>query len=302
MHRYARVISFAPTSALALVVAAACGASPQGLAGRINRVPLSGAQVEQHRQLVAEGDAAWEQRGDRAKLEEAIAKWDAATKIKDDDHDTYTKLATAAYQLADGWLAFTDDNALYLFTHQRGVAYAERGMAAISTDFEKRRMAGTTAEDAVKVLGRNGVPLMYWYATNVGKWAKAKGFSTVLKNKERIFKIVSRVYELDRDYFYGAPDRYFGAFYAIAPAFAGGDLEKSYQHFQESLKREPKYLATYVLIAELYAPKVQDPAVFDEHLKFVMDAPLDIMPGLEPETAIEKKKATRLLEKRDELF
>lgn len=281
----------------------ACGTQPKGLDKGISRGQLAGDQAAQHKQLVAEGDAAWEQRADRAKLEEAIQKWEAAIAVKDDDHDTYAKLSRGYYLLADGWLAFEPDKAdLYLATHLKGVDVAERGMAALSPDFEKRRRTQTKTEDAVSVLGRNAVPLMYWYATNLGKWAKAKGFSTTLKNKDRIFKIVSRVYELDRDFFYGAADRYFGAFYAVAPAFAGGDLNKSYEHFQESLKREPKYLATYVLIAELYAPKVQDPAVFDEHLKFVLEAPLDILPGLEAEAQIEKKKAQRLIEQRAELF
>jgi len=281
---------------------AACGASPKGLQTGIKRGDVSGAQSEQHQQLVAEGDAAWEQRGDRAKLEEAIKKWEAAIAVKDDDYETYAKLARAVYFLADGYLSFEEDKTAFLEMHLKGVQYAERGMAAISPDFEKRVKAGTKTEDAVKVLGRNAVPLMYWYASNLGKWGKAKGFSTVLKHKDRIFKVITRVYELDRDYYYGAADRYFGAFYAVAPSFAGGDINKSYEHFQESLKREPKYLATYVLIAELYAPKAQDPKIFDEHLKFVLDAPLDILPGLEPEAAIEKKKAKILLEKKDELF
>ena len=286
---------------LAFLVAA-CGASPQGLQSGIKRDQVAGAQADQHKQLVAEGDAAWEQRADRAKLEEAIARWEAAIAVKDDDHATYAKLARAVYLLADGHLAFEDDQEAFLQTHLKGVQYAERGMAAISPDFEKRIKAGTKVEDAVKVLGRNAVPLMYWYASNLGKWGKSKGFSTVLKHKDRIFKVITRVYELDRDYYYGAADRYFGAFYAVAPSFAGGDVNKSYEHFQESLKREPKYLATYVLIAELYAPKAQDPNIFDEHLKFVLEAPDNILPGLEPEAAIEKKKAQRLLEKRDDLF
>lgn len=289
--------------AVAMAWLASCGAAPQGMQTGIKRGDLQGAQAEQYRQLVAEGDAAWEQRADRAKLEQAIAKWEAAIRLKDDDADTYLKLTKALYELADGWLAFDDGQTeAYLQTHLKGVQYAERGMAALSPEFEKRRRTGAKVEDAVAVLGRDGVPLMYWYASNMGKWGKAKGFSTVLKHKDAIFKIVSRVFELDRDYFYGAADRYFGAFYAVAPAFAGGDLKKSYEHFQESLKRGPKYLATYVLIAELYAPKAQDPKLFDENLRFVLDAPLDILPGLEPEAAIEKKKAKRLLERRDELF
>jgi hypothetical protein len=290
---------------LVAIALAACGASPQGLQSGIKRNDLSGTQADQYKQLVAEGDAAWEQRADRKQLELAIAKWESAIALKDDDADTYVKLTKGVYQIADGWLQFEGEgqnSAGYLQMHLKGVEYAERGMAAISPDFEKRIRAGTKTEDAVKVLGRNAVPLMYWYASNLGKWGKAKGFSTVLKHKDRIFKIVSRVYELDREFFHGAADRYFGAFYAVAPSFAGGDINKSYEHFQESLKREPKYLATYVLIAELYAPKAQDPKIFDEHVKFVLDAPLDIIPGLEPEAAIEKKKAELLLKKKDELF
>jgi tetratricopeptide (TPR) repeat protein len=291
-------------STLLIAALTACGATPGGLGGGIRRTPLAGPQTEQHKQLVAEGDAAWELRADRAKLEEAIAKWEQAVAIKDDDADTYLKLSKGVYQLADGWLFFEGGltSEPYLQTHLKGVQFAERGMLAISPDFEKRRNAGTNIEDAVKVLGRNAVPLIYWYASNMGKWGKAKGFSTVLKHKDRIFKMVTRVYELDPEYYHAAADRYFGAFYAVAPAFAGGDVNKSYEHFQESLKRAPKYLATYVLIAELYAPKAQDPKIFDEHLQFVLDAPLDIIPGLEAEAAIEKKKAKALIEKKDELF
>ncbi len=295
-------LSLFPLALVATIGLVSCGASPTGLKSGIKRGSLAGDAASQHKQLVAEGDAAWEERADRAKLLEAVSKWDQAVKLKDDDADTYAKLARGCYLIADGWLSFEDDKAAYLAMHLRGLDYAERGMAAISPDFEKRVKAGTKTEDAVKVLGRNAVPQMYWYAVNLGKWAKAKGFSTTLKHKDRIFKVISRVYELDRDYYYGAADRYFGAFYAVAPAFAGGDIEKSFEHFQESLKREPKYLATYVLIAELYAPKAQDEKVFDEHLQFVMDAPLNILPGLEPEAAIEKKKAEALKAKRDELF
>ena len=266
------------TAVLSLLVLG-CGASPQGMGNRVNRMAPAADKLAEHDRLVAEGDAAWALRADRAKLEESIARWQAAVAIEDDDADTYAKLARAIYLLADGWLAFEPDSKKYLDTHLRGIDVAERGLAALSPDFEKRRLTGVKTEDAIAVIGKEGVPLMYWYATNLGKWAKASGFATTLKHKDRIFKIISRVYELGPDYYYGAADRYFGAFYAVAPAFAGGDLVKSNEHFQASLKAAPNYLATHVLIAETYAPKVQDPRLFDQHLQFVLDAPLDIIPG-----------------------
>ena len=63
---------------------------------------------------------------------------------------------------------------------------------------------------------------------------------------------------------------------------------------QDALKAGPNYMGTYILIAENYAPKKQDAALFDEMTKKVLDAAPDVIPGLEAETAIEKKHAERL--------
>jgi tetratricopeptide (TPR) repeat protein len=301
-YRGFRSVASAALPAVLGLALSGCAAQSQGLAGQVSRAQLAAPQAEQHRALVAEGDALWEERIDRAKLEAALQKWEQAIELKDDDWETYAKLSRGIYLLADGWLAFEDDQERFLALHERGFAVAERGMAALSRDFEQRILTGADIEDAIMVLGREAVPLMYWYATNMGKWGNAKGFTTVLKYKDRIFKMISHVHELGSDYFYGASDRYFGAFYAVAPPFAGGDLDKSLEHFQESLKKSPDYLGTHVLIAEFLAPKRQDPDLFDRHLQLVLEAPVDIIPGLEAESAIEKKKAEKLLARKAELF
>jgi hypothetical protein len=54
-------------------------------------------------------------------------------------------------------------------------------------------------------------------------------------------------------------------------------------------------LATHVLIADLYATKRQDRALFERELKFVLDTPSTSIPELVPEHDIEKKKAQKLL-------
>jgi hypothetical protein len=123
-----------------------------------------------------------------------------------------------------------------------------------------------------------------------------------LKYKDTLFAIMTRCYELDPDYFYGAAERYFGSYYAVAPAFAGGDLNKSREYYDKSLKRAPNALSTHVLIAELLAPKLQDRALFDRELKLVMDTPANIIPEIEPEATREKLKAEVLIKKADDLF
>ena len=278
----------------------ACGASS---GAGIKRDQLASGELATYQTLVAEADAAYTKRGEQPQLELAVQKYEQAVRLKDDDHDTYTKLSHAAYLLADGYYSFDPARkADLLAMHQKGYEHAERGLLALSADFEHKRATGVAIEVAVKSLGREAVPLMYWYATNLGRWGNAQSFTTVLKYKNRIYEMISHVLSLDPNYFYGAPDRYFGAFFAIAPPFAGGDLTKSNEHFQASQKIAPNYLGTYNLIAEFYAPKAQDAALFDRSIQFVLDAPVDVIPELAPEAAIEKKKAERLKARRDELL
>jgi tetratricopeptide (TPR) repeat protein len=295
------------TVATAVALLLSCGPGPAMIGKKVSRTPLDAAAAEKHKALVAAGDAAWLERGNEAKLREALASWDAAVKLKEDDAETYQKLARGAYLLADGYLFFDSDKSPekmqeFLETHEMGQAYAEQGLRALSPDYEKRLAQGIPLEDAINALDRSAVPLMYWYDVNLGKWAKAQGIEETLRQKDKIFKIMSRVYDLDPDYFYGAPDRYFGSYYAVAPTFAGGDVNKSREYFDKSLKKSPNYLATHVLIAELLAPKLDDKALFERELKLVMDTPADVIPEVAPEAAIEKKKAERLMAKEDDLF
>jgi tetratricopeptide (TPR) repeat protein len=295
-------------STLVMLVAVSCSGGPAVMGKKVNRTPIDAASLEKHKALIAEGDAAWAARAEgKAKIEEAIARWDAAVQIKGDDADTYAKLARGTYLLADGYLFFDaeaspEGMATFLAAHEKGQAYAEQGLRALSTDYEKRVDSGINIEDAVQALGREAVPLMYWYDVNLGKWAKNKGIDETLNQKDRIFKVMTRVYDVDPDYFYGAPDRYWGSYYAVAPTFAGGDVNKSREYFEKSLKKNPNYFATHVLIAELLAPKLDDRALFDRELKWVMETPLDIIPEVAPEAAIERKKAERLMKKADDLF
>lgn len=284
----------------ALGLAACGGPSAGGLGGGIRRASLDGAAQTRFQEAVAAGDQAYAARADRAQLEAAIAKYVEATQLKDDDWQTYEKLAHAYYLLADGWLFFEGEakQADLLATYQKGFTAAQRGLAAVSPALEQRLATGVDLKDAVALVEKPGVGLLYWYATNLGKWANTQGITVVLEYKERIFNIMTRVEALDVNYFYGAPLRYWGAYYAIAPAFAGGDLDKSQSYFERAIAFEPKYLATYNLIAENLAPKRQDEAMFDQAIQKVVAAPLDGIPGLEAEAAIEKKKAELLVKRK----
>ena len=153
---------------LAALFTASCASEPTVGGQKVNRTALDQAAQDKHKALVAEGDAAWALRVDQAKLREAIAKWDAAVQIKGDDYDTYAKLARAQYFLADGFLFFDAESSEakmneFLAAHEKGLAYAEQGLRALSPDYEKRVGMGVKVEEAVSALDRSAVPLMYWY-------------------------------------------------------------------------------------------------------------------------------------------
>lgn len=249
---------------------------------------------------VAEGDELWNGRDNADNIRKAIAVWEKVVAGNAGDYETVAKITHAYYFLADGYLRDNDDE--YLDTMDKGVAWGEKGLLAVSPEFKTRMKNGDKLEKAIEAIGKEGVPTLYWYATNLGKWAKKKGFAVLLGNKDKVKAVMERCLALDSGYFYSAPDRYFGAFYAIAPSFAGGDLDKSEAHYKASLEKQPNYLGTHVLMAENLAVKRQNKDLFMEQLKFVIDADEAVIPELVPEARVEKQKAKELLEKIDDLF
>src|ERR1044072_8409898 len=94
---------------------------------------------------------------------------------------------------------------------------------------------GGKHKDAISLAPKDAVPAMYWYSTNLGKWAVSKGFATVLKYKDDIKATMHKVKELGESYFYAGPWRYFGAYKARTAGIAGGDLGRSKDDFTKAV-------------------------------------------------------------------
>lgn len=261
------------------------------------------AAAESPDTLIAAGDAAFANRGDKVQLEAAIESWKKASTMKPEDWKTQAKLSRAYYFLADSHLRKagegSDDQ---LKTYEKGTAAGERAMAGASPKFKETVTGGGTVEDAVKHVPAEGIEALYWYATNLGRWSHYKGLGAKLGNKDKIKAAMTRVMEIDEKFFHAAPHRYFGAFYAIAPSFAGGDMDKSEKEFKKSIEMAPNYVGTKVLYAAEFAKKKKDRALFDKLIAEVLATPDDIIADLIPETKNDKDKATELKANADKLF
>jgi tetratricopeptide (TPR) repeat protein len=246
---------------------------------------------------LALADAAWAKRDDAKVLAEAIAHYEAALAEDPKAIGLYERLARANYFLADAHLRDSQEKQEVVFN--KAIEWGERCMG-LDGGFKAKLDAGTKAEDAFEVLPKEYTGCLYWTAAALGKWATIKGFSTRVANKGRITKLVERVTILDPTYFYGAPDRYWGAYFAILPGFMGKDLNKSEAHFKKSLELAPNYLGTKVLMAERLATERQDRAMFKRLLDEAIAADPNVDPSIAPENKVEQQKARALLTQIDD--
>lgn len=265
--------------------------------------PASAEAQAQHDTLVAQGDAAFANRGDEAQLRAAIDAYTQAVQAVPGAHQTWVKLARAQYFLANGHMEFNPElDAETTAMYQSAITSAEHGIAALSPSFAEQFRSTGQFSTGLPNLDQTAVPLIYWRSSALGRWARRDGFATVLAYKDEIRASMTRCLELDREYFFGGPDRYFGAFFAVAPSYAGGDLDRSRQHFDYSISRFPGYFGTHVLYAVEYAVKTQDRALFTRELQWVIDNDPNMLPDVAPENIAEQRRARDALARADELF
>lgn len=240
----------------------------------------------------------WAQRGDSAHLRLAIETLEGAYKVDPTNIEVASLISRAYYLRAERDAANEGDR---LRLYETGTQRGEQAMS-IDPRFREAMRRGSDYGEAVRGLGADYVPAIYWTAVNLGRWSRAKGFTTVLANRRKVQHLVGRVTTLDSAYFHGAPDRYWGAYYSIAPGFAGGDKNKSRQHFEKSLKIAPNYIGTKVTYAETYAVGVQNRELFERLLNEAIATPVTTLPDVEPEQRMEQAKARAFLARVGELF
>lgn len=249
---------------------------------------------------VAQADALWNERGDRQKLSDALMKYELAASTAP-SAELFEKLARGHYFLAEQY-AVEEAAALRDTEYTKGLDWAERALKIRAPDMVKQLDGGARIKDVAKLAPKEAVPALYWYATNLGKWAGTQGFATVLKYKDDAKAAVEQVKALDETFFYGAPYRYFGTFEARTAGMAGGDLGRSKTNFEKALAIAPNYLATKVLWAENLSTKTRNKEEYKKLLQEVVGANPAADPAIEPENRLEQKKAQKLLAKVDESF
>ena len=266
-------------------------------------VQLDAAAQAQVAELMATAEAAWANRGDQAQAKAAIDAWAKAGEIDPKNVEALSELTHAIYFYSDCHLRFDEENPdAYKNSHEEGTRAAERALSAMSPAFAEKMASGARIEDAITVLNASAVPTLYWRSSNLGRWAVLESFATLLSYKDEIREIMEFCLDNDPLYFYQAPDRYFGVFFAKAPGFAGGDMKKSAAHFNISIDAHPNYYGTRILMAEEWAVKEDNRPLFEELVNYVLQGDPNAIPELVPESMCEKRKAEKLMAEIDDIF
>jgi len=258
-------------------------------------------EVDATKALQDKADALWAKRDDKQSLTEAIAAYEQLAE-KAPSADLFAKLSRAHYLLGDGHYALEGKAAERDAEYQLGLDWASKSLKAAAPAFAEAMAAGKKHPEAIQLAGKEAVPGMYWYATNLGKWAASKGFATRLRYKDDAKSTMDRVNALDPSFFYSAPLRYFGSFEALTSGIAGGSLAKSEDFFTKAVAAAPNYLGSKVLWADYLSTKKQDKATFVRLLNEVISADARADADIAPENLMEQVKAKKLLEQVEEKF
>lgn len=240
-------------------------------------------------------DSLWELRGIPDKAREMLNAYITVSEANPTDINLLARLSRAYYLVAN-YVESDQDKKDELFT--KGLETGERALGLIPA-FRKIYAETEDVKMAIKAVGLEGIEAIYWTGANYGKWAAEKNLLIRLGNKSKIEAYNQRVFDLDRNFFYGAADRFFGALPTRVP---GGDLNLSKFHFEKSIELAPNYFGTRTLYAEYYATKAQDKDTFVKQLEYVIKTPYDLIPELIPENRYEQEYAKKLLERVDEFF
>lgn len=157
---------------------------------------------------------------------------------------------------------------------------------------------------ALRAFSKNDIPAIFWTATGWGSYINLTLTEPdALADLPKVEAMMQFVREKDSAYYYGGALLFLGTMYGGRPKLLGGNLELSRRHFEECLKiNKGNFLLTYVYYARSYAVQAQNQRLFEELLRKVENASLDILPEARLPNAIAKKKARLLHSKMNDLF
>jgi tetratricopeptide (TPR) repeat protein len=247
--------------------------------------------------LRSEADKLWKQRDDPKLARQALTLYRRAFTGDPTNAELGTRLARAFHFVGH----YVDDNRdARDSTFLRGAETGER-VLALNEDFMSVYLKRKDLGHALPALGQDWIIPIYWTAMNLGAWAALQKSSVRYGNKGNVEALMTRVKELNPDFFYGAVYRFFGVL-PTAGREPFVDLDKAKPEFDKAVALAPNCFTNKVMYAATYAIKKKDRELFERLLKEVVAGNPNALPDIAPENKYEQVIAKKLLEKIDDYF
>ena len=239
--------------------------------------------------LQKDAENLWAQRSDPLKARQALEAFKRAYAAHP-NREMGTKLSRAYYFVGDYIETDPDSQAARFLS---GLETGERALS-LNNDFRMKYLKTKDDKRALALLDRTWTPALYWTAANLAQWTEKQPWRVRYGNKGRAEIFMSRLRELEPNYYYGGAYRYF----AVLPTRGRApfvDLDDSKRAFEAVVALAPNFLANKRLYAETYAVKKKDRALFTRLLNEVIAAKIDNAAEMAPENKYEQARAQKML-------
>lgn len=250
------------------------------------------------RAALAEGEGAWRDRADPARLEAAAAAFRRAAALRPGAYEAELGLARA--EALRAMSAPTAAEALPAW--DAAARAAERALRAAAPAFAAALDRGEDPVAAAAAVEPSGAEALYWLAVGRLRVAQATGPMAVMVTKDVLLGLLERAAALDERVDRAGPHRWLGAFRAALPAAAGGGAARARDHFARARALAPEDPFRPLMEAETLAVLLQDGVAFDALLAEVAGRDPAAEPALAAEIAAARRQAEALAARRPRLF
>lgn len=215
------------------------------------------------------------------------------------------RLWTLAAQLYFSYaMAFVEDQdpEAAKLPYQQGLSMGQTALARRGWFHPEKDLA--SFEKGLRKAGKDDVPLLFWTLANWVSWINLDmNDPAALAQLPYAEAALRRVLELDPGFFFGMPHVMLGTLLASKPVIAGGKPEAARGEFEQAFEISKGKLLIYkVFYAQSYCRATLDEVGFETALNEVLTAPADLEPDYRLLNEVAKRKAARLMERKDDWF
>ncbi len=214
----------------------------------------------------------WSEREDPGKAAEGISSYENLLKERPEDYEVLLRLSRLHYWMGQNLEQSNKEEAIAHYGKGR-----EYGRKASEIAPEK---PGGYFFEAANLARQNNLK---------GTFSNVWGISTVRKLNEKTA-------EIDPDYFFRGPDRFFCAFYTKLPGLLGGSTSKAIEFGKRAVASYPNYAGNRFFLAEAYMKDGRNDLARRE-LEAAASLADNEFPDAVPEQRMEKKRAEALLKR-----